>query len=604
MSEKLTISAFLKQLSFFSGFSDKDIRDLSLLLTKKSVEKGDFLIREDEPGRSCFIIEDGRFEVSIQKNEEHERIGIINSGEMVGEMALISNDPRNSSVKATRNSTVYELKKKDFEKLIKTKHSLLLNIANTIINRTRRYYKKNTLEKQVVVVVGDTKEVSMNLFIDQCHAINATQKELKLIEKGELLNQCTSNYEIKHYLESLKLTYGNVVIYFNTLDVDDLTCLMDFADFLYVVSTGNKAPKKTSKIMQFVKKYKVNDLIPMDLILLHDEETLFPKETCYWVALNLFTRIHHVRLGTPAHIKRILRFFMNKAVAVVLSGGGFRGVSYLGVFEAFEALDIPVDMVCAVSVGTAFGAFLSMEYSVEKQKNIIDRLLGDFIESFSELTIPKYSILAGKKFNETIKKLCGDSNVEDAWINLSCPAVNFSQKKLDFFEQGKVWEIVRSSASLPGFFPPTIINGDLYIDGGILNNIPVSYTRSNLLLGSGTILSVSFHKEKVIKETFVSPDNLGISKHVKNYFKKDQLIKLPSIFEMLVESLTINSDLKAKQEIRESDVNIEIDTLGVSLSEKSLDKLYKLIPHACKTTLGVLKNHSVLNRIPFRDRGL
>ena len=87
----------------------------------------------------------------------------------------------------------------------------------------------------------------------------------------------------------------------------------------------------------------------------------------------------------------MLRFFQNKAVGIVLSGGGFKGVSYIGLFKAFEKLNIPVDIVCAVSVGTIFGFGLAMEYGYRRSKEVLDDVLPQFIESFSELTIDSES---------------------------------------------------------------------------------------------------------------------------------------------------------------------------------------------------------------------
>ncbi|KAK9808186.1 hypothetical protein WJX73_006212 [Symbiochloris irregularis] len=229
----------------------------------------------------------------------------------------------------------------------------------------------------------------------------------------------------------------------------------------------------------------------VELVLLHDQSE--PSGTGAWLkARPLLARHHHIRLSHPKDMARLGRWMAGKAVGLVLSGGGSRGLAHLGVLHALDDAGIPVDVIGGTSQGAFMAALYAQGLSWESIHAAVQhyaRQIGSVRHLLSDLTLPIISVFTGKGFDRIVREAFqgGASQIEDLWLRFFCMSTNLSKGCPAVHSTGLLWRMVRASMTIVGLVPPVYENGELLVDGGYLNNIPVDVMRS---MGVDTVVVV------------------------------------------------------------------------------------------------------------------
>lgn len=170
-------------------------------------------------------------------------------------------------------------------------------------------------------------------------------------------------------------------------------------------------------------------------------------------------------------------------IGIVLSGGGIRGISHMGVLKALKNFDIIPDFISGTSAGSIVGATLAAGIDPEEAFNIYmeTKLWRSFRPAFGSLgliNIETTSLL--------FKKYLVKENIEDLDIPLIITAVNFSEGKAVQFTKGPLIKAIHASCCIPGIFKPVMINDQMYVDGGIINNFPIEplMDKCDFIIGS------------------------------------------------------------------------------------------------------------------------
>ncbi|MFO7841872.1 MAG: patatin-like phospholipase family protein [Fidelibacterota bacterium] len=183
----------------------------------------------------------------------------------------------------------------------------------------------------------------------------------------------------------------------------------------------------------------------------------------------------------------------NKKIGLALGGGAVLGAAHIGVLKAIEEFDISIHCIA----GTSIGAFVSAFYANGKGwEEIRDIALDLKWLDLSGLSISKLGLLSNDKMGKLVEKHLGKSNIEDANIPLAMIATNIASGEKIVLQKGSTAEAVMASTCIPGIFSPEEINGNMLVDGGIVENVPVSPLKE---MGADIIIAVdlnSGHKEK------------------------------------------------------------------------------------------------------------
>jgi NTE family protein/lysophospholipid hydrolase len=247
----------------------------------------------------------------------------------------------------------------------------------------------------------------------------------------------------------------------------------------------------TSEIEQidraFAGRVVAKSAVKVDLLLIHDGDPELPGGTGPWMELKCRRRHHHVRLGNKIDFRRAARRMSEHAVGIVLGGGGARGLAHIGVLKALEEAGIPVDVIGGTSMGSVMAAAYARGWSPERILKVASEVFTDS-SAVRDLDFPMVSILGGHKLDKVLKSLFGEIDIADLWLPYFCISSNLSEGRMMVHDRGPLWQSVRASCSLPGIFPPVQAEGQLLVDGGVVNNVPMDIM-GNQCTG-GTVIAV------------------------------------------------------------------------------------------------------------------
>jgi NTE family protein len=163
---------------------------------------------------------------------------------------------------------------------------------------------------------------------------------------------------------------------------------------------------------------------------------------------------------------------MNKQVALVLSSGGARGFAHIGVIRELEKRNYNIRSIAGSSMGALIGGF----YAAGELDRYADWLIN--LDRMDVLRLVDFSIsskglVKGTRIIDKMKEIIPDRNIEELLIPYCAVATNIRTGEERIFEKGKLYDAIRASIAIPTVFQPKKIAGDFFVDGGVLNPLPV-----------------------------------------------------------------------------------------------------------------------------------
>ncbi|MBU1427180.1 MAG: patatin-like phospholipase family protein [Gammaproteobacteria bacterium] len=183
-------------------------------------------------------------------------------------------------------------------------------------------------------------------------------------------------------------------------------------------------------------------------------------------------------------------------IALALGGGAARGFAHVGVIKALEAQGITADIVVGTSAGSVVGALyagglngfqiqeLSMDMGVDQ---VLDGS-GMYQCIVETMVSVKRGCIKGQALQDFVNKNVNNRPLEALNKTFAAVATNLSTGEMVVFRTGNTGKAVRASSSVPVFFEPVSINGQDYVDGGLVAPVPSSVARS---MGADFVIAVN-----------------------------------------------------------------------------------------------------------------
>jgi NTE family protein len=216
-------------------------------------------------------------------------------------------------------------------------------------------------------------------------------------------------------------------------------------------------------------------------------------------------------------------------IALVLGGGAARGFAHVGVIRVLEQEKIPIDMIVGTSVGSLIGAIYAHDmnsfelewtaFSLEKD-NLFDYTI------FSAIT--GMGPVKGDKLEEFVKTKVPVANIENLKLPFAAVATDLNRGTRVVLDHGSVARAVRASSAIPGVFNPVEHQGRLLVDGGVVDNIPISVAREK---GADLVIAVD------------------ISENVINF-------NITNLIDVMLQAVTIITSENTKYKKKDADVLI------------------------------------------------
>jgi len=164
-------------------------------------------------------------------------------------------------------------------------------------------------------------------------------------------------------------------------------------------------------------------------------------------------------------------------VAVVLGGGAFLGMAHVGVLKVFEENNIPIDLI----VGTSAGSFIGAMYASYPNSDTVKQI-GLRIKSTEIFNASLFNSMTGFVTGENLQQCLLDNvrakNIEDTKIPFVAVTTDLISGKTVALSSGPLAPSVNSSCAIPMIFEPVKMYGMTFVDGGVLNGVPVDIARS------------------------------------------------------------------------------------------------------------------------------
>jgi NTE family protein len=157
-------------------------------------------------------------------------------------------------------------------------------------------------------------------------------------------------------------------------------------------------------------------------------------------------------------------------LGLVLSGGGAKGFAHIGVLKALEESNIKPDVISGSSAGAIVGAFYADGFTPEQIYNVFTQKK---LFNYFEFTKPDIGLMKITGLTSVIKENLKAHTFEELTIPLFVCAVDLNNGNEVYFSSGSIIKPLIASSTIPILFQPVKINDNLFVDGGLLNNLPI-----------------------------------------------------------------------------------------------------------------------------------
>lgn len=220
-------------------------------------------------------------------------------------------------------------------------------------------------------------------------------------------------------------------------------------------------------------------------------------------------------------------------IALVLGGGAARGFAHVGVIRALEQEKIPISMIVGTSVGSLIGAIYANDLNSFELEWTAFALEKEHVFDYALMSaITGMGVVKGDKLEEFVKSKIPVANIENLKLPFVAVATDLNRGTRIILDRGSVAKAVHASSAIPGVFSPVDHQNKLLVDGGVVDNIPISVAREK---GADIVIAVDI-SENVINfnitnliDVVLQSVNIMFSENVGNRKKNADVLITPAV---------------------------------------------------------------------------
>jgi NTE family protein len=437
-------------------------------------------------------------------------IGHIRAGEPVGEMALFEgaidengdgladNAPHTSSVYALRDAEVLEISRKGFDRIVKADPGILTQMIHLMLTRLREDRKPNKRNApKVFALVATSPSIDLGLRARAlCASLDRLGVNCRIITEAEGGDKPTG------FFDELEAAHDIVILVTSVGDTAWFRLSTRQADRVWVIGRSDARP---SHPLMPSYDSPARALKLTDVILLHHGGERPASKPIEWMDAAEAARIFHWEGMEGPSCDRLARVMAGRSVGLILSGGGARAYAHIGVIRALREANIPIDFAGGASMGAVVAGCVAIGWDDDE---IERRIRKAFVETnpLGDYNLPVVGLVRGKRVNRRLKEHFQDAEIGDLRIPFFAVSANLTDSTYRVHRRGVLRHALRATISLPGILPPVVHDGEVLVDGAVLNNFPTDVMRElhrGLVVGS----DVSRVPEGLKAEDFINPPN-------------------------------------------------------------------------------------------------
>ena len=543
----LDIAPTLKTIPFLEDVPKRALKAAGREARWFSLPAGWELFRAGDISTSIYFVLSGSLGTfRTMPDGRSELIGHVRAGEPVGEMALFEgaidedgdgapdNAPHTSSVYALRDAEILEISRKGFDRLVKAEPEILTAMIRLMLSRLRESRKPTRRNApKVFALVATSPTIDLSL---RARSLKAALDRFGL--KSRIIDEREGTDQPTGYFDELEAENDVVMLVSAVGDSAWYRLSVRQADRIWVFGRADARP---SNPLMPEDDSPARSLKLVDVILLHHSSERRASRPVEWLDAAGAARLFHWRGMEGPACDRLARIMAGRSVGLVLSGGGARAYAHIGVVRAFREEGVPIDFVGGASMGAVVAGCVAMGWD---DAEIDMRIRKAFVESnpLGDFHLPVVSMVRGKRVNTRLHEHFGDAEIGDLEIPFFAVSTNLSDGTYRVHRCGQLRKALRATISLPGILPPVVHEGEVLVDGAVLNNFPTDVMRElhrGLVVGS----DVARAPEGLRADDFANPP--GFLRWVwKNGFSA-----APPIAGLLMRSATVSVNPTAGREL-------------------------------------------------------
>lgn len=539
-----------RELKNFDVFDDASLAMLLERASWFSLGGGLELFRQGDAPDGVYFVISGRLIVVRKDAFGEEVIGYIPAGDPVGEMSLLSGEARSASAYALRDTELLAVDPADAEWLLDNCADFAHALANSIVARARHPASSFVRARpRVFAFIGTSPSIEIEQRAKAlARNIERYGRRVALIEAPDRLAEGEfEDIESAHDVTLLTARVG---------DSFEYRFALRHADRFLVFARQDARPPRPFPL-SLTEDSPARKFRLVDIAMLH--EGAKSGSVADWVDAVDAHRTFHVTGERTT--ERLARAIAGSSVGVVMSGGGARAYAHIGAVKAMRERRVPIDFLGGASMGAVIAACVAMGWGDEE---IEERVRDAFVSSnpLGDHVLPVVALTRGQRVEERLKRHFGDTLIEDLEVPFYCTSSEMTRGVTRIHRRGLLRDALRASISLPGILPPVVAQGELLVDGAVMNNFPTDLMNS---LHRGVTIGID-----VAREGSISPDAFVDPPGFMSWVWRHGFRSAPPIVSLLMRAATSRQELRPRES--PADILIAPPVAGVQLRDwKSYD---------------------------------
>ncbi len=538
-----------------TGLPDELIEQVADQLREVRVPVGRWILREGEDAESLFIVRSGRVEV-IDEGPPETLLRLLRRGDLLGELGPL----RTASARARGDVELLELGRPEFESLIQQAPSFALGLMRAMgaqLAAGRTPIVAASPPRAIALVgldpMAPTAEVASALaraLSDHGTVATLWEGELSTIDGAERDND-------------------RVVLATCGTPGDDWTdlCVRE-ADLVLALTSGvpDSSWLKAADALRGCELLVTGPRVSAAVL-----NELEPREA----------QVLGESVPFADALERTARRLAGKAVGVVLSGGGARAFAHLGALEELASAGVTFDRLAGVSLGSLVAAAVAAGFSFDWVRSELE---AGFVERnpSNDFVPPAYSLIRGAKTRRGLRNSFGERRIEELPLRFFCVSCDLVSREPVVHRTGRVVDAVYPSLAIPGVFPPVARDGQVLVDGSVLDNLPVA---TMVRSGEGPVIAIDVSGRTGQFRAAHRPLRARLERPLRRLLTGSEA-EIPTLGETIVRTMTIGASntVSAARLHAELVIAPRVDDVGL-MEWKALPRVYELGRQAARDAL-------------------
>lgn len=523
------LRAFLREIDLFAPLDTAGIDELAGELEPCALPGGAVLFDEGDAADALYIVRTGGLAAYRRGvNGRLVLLGMVGVGEVAGEISLVAQTPRQSLLRALRDSVVLRLSADAFHRLLaKHPQAMMHTVGVTARHLLERPGEARYSAPRTFAILPHDAGV------DALGFARSLADALSRYGSCALVDAATARGRDAAWLHGIEATHRYVLLLGDTGETAWREQCARQAD-AFVLPVNAADPPSAWPEVAYINAQR-EPLRQRHLVLLHAGDIGIGRAAA-WLAELRGARHHHVRGDrAAADTERIARLLIGRSMGLVLSGGGARGFAQIGIVHALREGGQQIDCVGGTSIGAIIGAGVALDWSGEEMFYNYRRA---FVEGrpLRDYTFPFVSLTRGHRVARLLREAFGERDITDLPLPFYAVTANLTAGAAQVHRAGPLWFWLRAASAIPGVLPPVFHRGEVFVDGAVINNLPVDPMREAQV---GDVIGIDISADDVLHAQVEEPALPSLWRVVLDHLRRRPR---PGIVNILLRSGMVNSE--------------------------------------------------------------